>query len=108
MTEFAADRNIILFLLLFAPAYALILNAYYGRHNFSKCHIKRILGNTHLIFEELSSLFAQIEAILNSRPLAPLSSSPNDYAALTPGHFLLGRPLTSLPGPDLDRFRLLE
>ncbi|XP_041968065.1 uncharacterized protein LOC121725264 [Aricia agestis] len=69
-----------------------------------------------MTFEELTSLFAQVEAILNSRPISPLSSCPTDHAALTPGHFLLGRSLTSLPAPmledinprRLDRYQLIE
>lgn len=61
----------------------------------------RILGSQHLTFEELSTMFSQLEAILNSRPLTPLSTDPNDLSPLTPGHFLIGRSLTSLPSPGL-------
>ncbi|XP_028169525.1 uncharacterized protein LOC114359370 [Ostrinia furnacalis] len=67
----------------------------------AKFHIKRVMGNSHLTFEEISTLFAQVEAILNSRPLYPLSSSPTDFLPLSPGHFLIGRPMTAIPTPDL-------
>lgn len=66
-----------------------------------KYHLKRILSNTAYTFEEFCTIICQIEAILNSRPLSPLSSDPEDLSALTPAHFLIGRNLTSLPEHNL-------
>ncbi|GFT08111.1 integrase catalytic domain-containing protein [Trichonephila clavipes] len=34
------------------------------------------------------------------KPLTPISNDPNDLSALTPGHFIIGRPLTSIPEPN--------
>ncbi|XP_029178451.1 uncharacterized protein LOC114946191 [Nylanderia fulva] len=63
----------------------------------TKHHLRRIVADHALTFEELSTVLCQIEACLNSRPLYPLSSDPSDLTALTPGHFLVGEALTSIP-----------
>ena len=65
-----------------------------------KFHLRRIVADLKLTFEELTTILTQIEACLNSRPLTPLPDSEEGFDALTPGHFLVGRPLESLPDPS--------
>lgn len=65
----------------------------------AKFHIKRIIGEASLRHEELLTLLVQVEAILNSRPLTPLSTDPNDFSA---AHFLIGGPVTSYLEPNLE------
>lgn len=66
----------------------------------TKFHLRRVIGNHLLTYEQLSTLLCQIEAILNSRPLSALSSDPSDYLCLAPSHFLVGEMLTSFPEKD--------
>ncbi|XP_076278422.1 uncharacterized protein LOC143208163 [Lasioglossum baleicum] len=62
-----------------------------------KSHLKRVIGDTTLTYEEMATLLSRIEACLNSRPLTPLSEDPHDFDPLTPGHFLVGEPIHSPP-----------
>lgn len=71
-----------------------------------KFHLKRILGNFTPTFEELSTLLCNIECILNSRPIAPLFDDPENFDALTPGHFLVGSHLKSVPSPSVTNLKL--
>ncbi|XP_071571324.1 uncharacterized protein [Temnothorax nylanderi] len=66
-----------------------------------KHHLRRVVGESTLTFEELSTLLAQIEACLNSRPIQALSDDPDDITALTPGHFLVGSAVVAVPEPSL-------
>ena len=53
-----------------------------------------------LIFEDLATKLGQIEQILISRPLTPLSTDPNDVQVLTPGESLILSPLIALPSSN--------
>ncbi|KMQ90338.1 hypothetical protein RF55_9920 [Lasius niger] len=66
-----------------------------------KHHLRQVLGENTLTYEEMSTLLAHIEACLNSRPLQALSDDPDDIAALTPGHFLIRSALNAVPEPNL-------
>ena len=61
-----------------------------------KKYLSRIVGNARLTFEELTTV---LETCLNSRPLTSLTFDDDGVEALTPGHFLIGRPLEALPDP---------
>ena len=71
-----------------------------------KFHLKRVIGSTMLTYEEFITLLCQVEACLNSRPICAMSSDPNDYQALTPGHFLIGTPLVAIPERDLSEISM--
>ena len=62
-----------------------------------KTLLKKIAGDAKLNFEELTTVLTQIEASLNSQPLATLPDPSDDMEVLTPGHFLIGSPLEALP-----------
>nr|CAH7762481.1 unnamed protein product [Callosobruchus chinensis] len=66
-----------------------------------KHHLKRVMGCHSLFFFDFQTLLIRIEAVLNSRPLSPMSASPDDLTPLTPSHFLIGKQAVSLPEPSV-------
>lgn len=67
--------------------------------------IRRVIGDRLMTFEEMTTLFTQIEAVLNSRPLCALTEDPDDLNVLTPGHFLIGNALNIVPEPSLEQLK---
>ena len=59
--------------------------------------MKTIINNQVLPEETLYTVLVETEAIVNSRPLTPVSDDPNDYEALTPNHFLIRRASPNSP-----------
>ncbi|GFW66709.1 integrase catalytic domain-containing protein [Trichonephila clavipes] len=68
-----------------------------------KYHLKRVVNGINLTYEELLTVTVEIEGILNSRPLCPLSNNDDDFQVLTPAHFLINRSLNSLKEPSLTK-----
>ena len=55
-----------------------------------KYHLKRVMSDVKLTFEECSTVLTQIEACMNSRPLVALPCDGEGIDVLTPGHFIIG------------------
>lgn len=82
----------------------------------TKSHLLKVIGDVKLTYEELNTILIQVEATLNSRPMYPMSSDPNDLSPLTPAHFLVNKSLVTVPDPNvldipinkLSRYQLLQ
>jgi len=72
----------------------------------AKYHLKRVIGTHTLTRAEFQTLLCRIESCLNSRPVTPMSDDSSDCTALTPGHFLIGRPLVSIPEQSVSDVKL--
>ena len=81
-----------------------------------KHHIRRVVGNRKLTFEEFYTLIKQIEACLNSRPLVPLTDDPSDNNFLSPSLLLTQSQSYILPEPNylnqkippVQRYKLIQ
>lgn len=70
-----------------------------------KHHLKRVMSCARLTYDEFETLLLQVESCLNSRPLTKLGGYPNSMI-LTPGHFLIGGPLNTMPDHKLGDLRI--
>ena len=62
-----------------------------------KTPLKKIFGKAMLDAEKLATVFAEVDAQINSRPLTYLSADPDDFQVITPAQILIGRDLQSSP-----------
>lgn len=70
-----------------------------------KTHFVKVTQGSTLTFVEFETLVIKIEAVMNSRPLIPLSVDPSD-TVLCPSHFLIGDNLLAVPSPNLEHLKL--
>ena len=70
----------------------------------NRMNLKRVIRELKLTHEQFLTVVVETEGILNSRPFSPLLSDRNDFNILTPGHFLIGRPINYNVEPELIQF----
>ena len=63
----------------------------------TKRALHAVIGERTVTDEMLLTVMAEVEGLLNSRPLTHVSTDPDDYQALTPNHFLIGCASPNLP-----------
>ncbi|XP_075160828.1 uncharacterized protein LOC142233707 [Haematobia irritans] len=70
----------------------------------TKSLLVKNISQANITLEELQTVLVEVEAILNSRPLAARSDDPNDGEALTPAHMLIGSSLLSVPDTHVEQY----
>ena len=63
----------------------------------TKKALKTVVRDRLFTEEALLTFLVEIESTINSRPLTPVSDDVDDYQALTPNHFLIGRSSPNVP-----------
>lgn len=79
-----------------------------------KFHLKRVLREASLTFEEMYTLICQVEGCLNSQPIC--IKFEGDVDPLTPSHFLVMRSMATVPDRNMmdssinynDRWRYVQ
>ena len=68
-----------------------------------KHHLRRVMGNSILNYEEMTTILCQIEQVLYNRPLMALTNNPDDVFAITPSMLVNGSRLIAIPQPSLQK-----
>ena len=74
--------------------------AWEGLVQSAKKALKAVVGKRCVNDEMLLTFMAEVESLMNGRPLTHVSTDYRDEEALTPNHFLLGRANPNFP-PDV-------
>ena len=64
----------------------------------TKKHLKSAVADRLLSDIELTTLLAEVESIVNNRPITTVSDDPEDCSVLTPNHFFLQKATQLSPG----------
>ena len=67
-----------------------------------------VVGSHILTWNEMSTVFSEVKALLNARPISYSSEDPNDVRPLTPNHFLLGRASVDVPHRQFEQSKNLH
>ena len=67
-----------------------------------KTSLKAIITDRIFTEESLRTFLCEVESILNSRPITPISDDISDFEALTPNHLLIGQLSHNLPPVDVN------
>ena len=76
-----------------------------------KIALRKIATPHPITWEEMYTVLVEAEGMLNSRPLAPMSTDEAEEGSfLTAGHFLIGRPIQAQPSrqPSTGKISLLK
>ena len=63
--------------------------------------IRKTIGKARLTYDELITVLAEVEMILNSRPLSYIEADDHEQP-LTPSHLIMGRRIMNLPSLESD------
>lgn len=70
-----------------------------------KRHTRVILGSAKLTYRTLSVILAEVEMIVNNRPLSTVSDDPDNLTPITPAELVLGRRMEALPDPNFKKLK---
>jgi len=72
-------------------------------------HLRHVIGKESLSEEALATVAAEVEFVVNQRPLVPVSDDPSDLNAISPNDLLVQKSMCPLPpgvfDPDQKHFR---
>ncbi|XP_070567289.1 uncharacterized protein [Ptychodera flava] len=66
-----------------------------------KC-LRKAIGKVCFTYDQLQTVLAEVEAVVNSRPLVYVGDDINSSITLTPSHFLTLNPSTGIPGTETE------